>query len=110
MTGHGSHEQTLRELVAHVVDDGKSYAKAEIHLWREIVLAKVGIIRPAAIALVVALLFVQAALTVLAAALGMALATWLGVAGGLAAGAVIVVLIAGILAAYAVNRLKRLGQ
>lgn len=107
MPSEFGHEESLREIVTRVVENGKDYARAEVNLAKQTALAKVGAIRPAAILLVCALLLVQAGLTVLAAALGMALAIWLGVAGGLAAGAVIVLLIAGLLALSAVSKLKR---
>lgn len=102
-------EDSLKHIVYRVIDDGKDYARAEINVVKQIALSKVDAIRPAAIMLVVAVFLLQAALTVLTAALGMALATWLGTAGGLAVGAVIVLVVVGILALAAINRLKRIG-
>jgi protein-S-isoprenylcysteine O-methyltransferase Ste14 len=102
-------EESLKQIVSRVIDDGKDYARAEANLVKQIALAKVNAIRPAAIMLVVAVFLLQAALTVLAAALGMTLAIWLGVPGGLAVGALLVLAVVGLLAWLAVNRLKRIG-
>ena len=101
-------EESLRRIISRVVDDGKDYARAEVNLVKQVALAKVNAIRPAVILIVVAVFLLQAGLTVLAAALGMTLAIWLGTAGGLAVGAVIVLAVAGLLALLAVGRLKRI--
>lgn len=100
------HQESLGELVSRLLDNAKDYVRAEIALVRQTALSKVDAIRPAAIMAVVAIFLAQAALTVLVAALGMALAAWLGTAGGLAVGAVIVLAVAGLLVLLAVNRVK----
>ena len=99
-------EETLGELVTRLAEDGKAYARAEVDLAKKTVLARVAAVRPAAILIVVAVLLVQAALTVLTGALGMLLAIWMGPAAGLAIGAVIVLAVAGILVWSAVSKLK----
>lgn len=96
--------------MTEVVDDGKTYLKAEIGLWRAIALSKVDIIRPAVIAVVAALMLVQAGLTVVTAGFGMALAKWVGVPGGLALAGLLLLVIAAALALFAVARLKALGR
>lgn len=99
-------EESLRELVARLIDSGKAYAQAEVALVKTTVSVRAAQAKPAAIFGVIAILLVQAALTVLVAALGMALAQWLTPAGGLAAGAVIALLIAGLLGWMAARRLS----
>ena len=100
-------EESLGEIVTRVVDNGKDYARAEIAVAKATVRAKLDAVRPAAIYIVCAIFLLQAALTVLAAALGMALARWLGTAGGLAVGALIVLVVVGLLAGAAVAKLKK---
>lgn len=99
-------DDTLGELVTRLSEDAKAYAKAEVAVVKRSVLARVAAIKPSAIYIVLAILLVQAALTVLTAALGMVLAIWLGPPGGLAAGAVIVLAVAGLLVRLAVVKLR----
>jgi len=100
-------EESLRDIVARVVEDGKDYARAEVALVKTTVTSKVDAVKPAVIFYAVALVLALAALPVLVAALGMALAIWLGVAGGLAVGAVIVLAMAGLFVLLANSRLKQ---
>lgn len=104
----GEHEESLRDLVARVIDNGKAYARAEVTLVKETVSTRVEQVRPVAIYLVVAVLLVQAALTVLIGALGMTFAIWIGPAGGLAVAAVLTLAIAGLLGLLAIARVKRI--
>ena len=106
LTGGAIQDDSLGELVTRLSESGKAYAKAEVELAKQTVLARVAALKPAVILVVIAILLVQAALTVLTGALGMLLATWIGAAGGLAAGAAIVLLLAGILVWAAVSKLK----
>ena len=99
-------EESLRELVARLIDSAKAYLTAEVTLVKTMVSVRVARAKPAAIYGVIAILLVQAALTVLIAALGMLLATWLTPAGGLAMGAVIALLIAGLLGWLAARSLS----
>ncbi|WP_174273183.1 phage holin family protein [Sphingomonas bacterium] len=104
----GSREdQSLRALIARLIDETKAYAKAEIGVVKATAMAWVSPAKIAVPLIVVAILLLQAALTVLVAALGMTLAVWLGTAGGLAVGAVIVLAIAGLLAWIAISRFSK---
>lgn len=98
------HDESLRDLVARLIDSAKAYASAEVAVVKKTVTFRVDQAKPAAIFGVAALLIVQAALTVLIAALGVALARWIGVAGGLAVAAVLALMVAGLLVWLALRR------
>lgn len=107
---HGAEPESLRDLATRVIDDGKAYLQAEVRVVKQTVSTKVGQIGPAAGLLAGALLLVQAALTVLAAALGLLLAQWLGSAGGFAVAALIVLALAGLLAWIALRRIGNIAK
>ena len=99
-------EQSIGEVVSDLVDQGKAYAKAEVELVKAQALAKVEQFKVPAILLFGALLFAQAAVTVLAVAVALGLAPLIGPFGG---GLVAVVLaggVAGLLAWMAIKRLQ----
>jgi Putative Actinobacterial Holin-X, holin superfamily III len=99
-------EQPIGELVGQLIDEGKAYAKAEVELAKATALAKAEGFKVPAILLFAALLFAQAAVTVLAITVALTLAPAIGPLGGgliavlLAGGA------AGLLAWLAIQRLK----
>ena len=99
-------ERPIGEVVSQLVDEGKAYAKAEIDLAKETALAKVAAYKLPAALLFGALLFAQAAVTVLAVTIAMALAPLIGPLGG----GLIAVLVAGgaagLLVWLALQRLK----
>ena len=99
-------EESLRDLVARLIDSAKAYLNAEVALIKTTASVRIAQAKPAAIFAVTAILLVQAALTVLVAALGMLLARWLTPAGGLAAGAVLALLVAGLLGWMAARQLS----
>jgi hypothetical protein len=101
---------SLRELVAQLIEDGKAWATAEIAVVKSTAAAWMAPAKIAVPLVMGAVLLVQAALTVLVAAVGMVLATWLGVAGGLAVGALLFLLIAGGLITIAVRRMGQAGK
>lgn len=101
---------SLRDIVARLIDDGKAYAQAEITVVKATAAAWLTPAKIAVPLIVAAIFLLQAALTILVAALGMALATILGTAGGLAASAVIVLLIAAVLVWVAVSKLGKAGK
>ncbi|NIJ06838.1 small-conductance mechanosensitive channel [Sphingomonas vulcanisoli] len=107
MTPVGGKEESVRELIARLIDETKAYVKAEIGVVKSTALAWVDRAKIAVPLIVTAILLVQAALIVLIAAFGMALAAWLGVAGGLAVAAVIVLLIAGVCVGIAVSKVSK---
>lgn len=90
-------QESLRDLIARLIDSGKAYARAEVALVRQTFVTRIGQIKPAIALAVPAIFIVQAALTVLLVALGFVLARWLGPAGGMALAAVIGLGIAGLL-------------
>ncbi|WP_116090161.1 phage holin family protein [Sphingomonas crusticola] len=98
--------ESLRELAARVIDNGKAYVRAEVTLAKTTVTTKAAQAGPAAGLIVVAIVLVQAAATILAASLGLLLARWLGLAGGFAVAALVVLLVAGLLGWTAVKRIK----
>ena len=105
MTDGGGQEESLRDLVARVIDNTKAYLRAEANLLKQTASLWATRAIPAAVLIVIAILLTQAALTVLIAALGWALASWLGVPAGLALAAVITLALAGLLVWLAVRKL-----
>lgn len=99
-------ERPIGEVVSQLVDEGKAYAKAEVELAKASALAKVAEFKVPAILLFAALLFAQAAVTVLAVTIALALAPLIGPLGG----GLVAVLVAGGAAALlgwlAMQRLK----
>ena len=75
-------EQPIGELVHQLIDEGKAYAKAEVDLAKAQALAKAAALKVPAILLFSALLFAQAAVTVLAVTIAMTLAPMIGPLGG----------------------------
>ena len=102
----GEQPASLRELAARVIDNGKAYIRAEVTLVKATVTTKASQAGPAIGLIVTAIVLIQAALTVLVASLGLLLARWLGLPGGFAAAAVLVLLVAGMLGLTAVKRFK----
>ena len=99
-------ERPIGEVVHQLIDEGKAYAKAEVDLAKAQALAKAAEYKIPAIQLFAALLFAQAAVTVLAVTVALALAPLIGPLGG---GLVAVVLAGGaaaLLGWLAVQRLK----
>ena len=100
-------ERPIGEVVHQLIDEGKAYAKAELDLARAQAFAQADRFKMPAALLFGALLFAQAAVTVLAVTIALALEPLIGPLGG---GMVAVVLAggtAGLLAWLAVQRLKR---
>lgn len=99
-------ERPIGEVVHQLIDEGKSYAKAEVDLAKAQALAKAGALKVPAILLFAGLLFAQAAVTVLVVTVALTLAPLLGplggglIAVGLAGGA------AALLAWLGIERLK----
>jgi hypothetical protein len=75
-------ERPIGEVVGQLIDEGKAYARAEVELAKMSALAKVEQFKVPAILLFAALLFAQAAVTVLAVTIAMALAPLIGPLGG----------------------------
>jgi hypothetical protein len=98
-------EESLRDLLMRVIDNTKAYVRAEINLVKTTVSTKAGKAGPALGLLVVALLVIQASLTVLVVALGALLACWIGWPAGLGLAAVIGFAMSGILAWTAYKKL-----
>lgn len=79
-------EKPIGEVVHQLIDEGKAYAMAEVELAKAQALAKAAEFKLPAIYLFTALLFAQAAVTVLAVTIALALAPLIGpLAGGLVA-------------------------
>jgi hypothetical protein len=99
-------ERPFGEVVSQLVDEGKAYAKAEVDLAKASALAKASEFKVPAILLFASLLFAQAAVTVLAVTIALALAPLIGPLGG----GLVAVLVAGGAAALlgwlAIQRLK----
>jgi hypothetical protein len=100
-------ERPIGELVHELVEDGKAYAQAELGVAKAIATAKAGSLKVPAILLGAALLFAQAAVTVLAVAVFLGLLALMGpVLAGLVA-FLIFAGAAGALAWFGVERAKR---
>lgn len=84
-------EPPIGEVVSQLFEEGKAYAKAEVDLAKAQAFAKLAQLKVPAILLFAALLFAQAAVTVLAVTVALALAPMIGPLGG----GLIAVLIAG---------------
>src|SRR3954470_15985491 len=77
-------ESSIGELFGRLAEDGRGFVEAEIGLYKKDAVRRAGLARNGAIALVVALLLVNAALVALLVGLAMQLAAWVGPAlGGL---------------------------
>lgn len=98
-----SEQESLRDLIARLIDSGKAYARAEVALIRQTVVTRIGQIKPAIALAIPAIFIIQAALTVLLVALGFVLARWLGPAGGMAAAAAIGLIVAGLLIWFSIR-------
>jgi hypothetical protein len=106
-TESAAEQESLRDLATRVIENGKAYAHAELTVIKETVATKAGVAGPAAALVIIAILIVQAAITVLAASLGLLLAPWLGLPGGFAVAALIWLALAGLLVWIAAARFKR---
>lgn len=91
-------ERPIGELVHELVEEGRSYARAEVGLYQAIAVAKARALALPAGLLAAALFIAMAALNALAVGLVMALANFIG---PLAAGLVAMLLLAGIAAGLA---------
>ncbi|MEO8546864.1 MAG: hypothetical protein ABI422_00715 [Sphingomicrobium sp.] len=76
--GDPDEERPIGELVTRFVEEGKAYAKAELGVAKAIALAKAGSLKVPAILFAAAFLLLQAAATVLAIALFLALLPLIG--------------------------------
>ena len=99
-------EPSIGEVVHQLIDEGKAYAAAEVELAKAQALAKAAEFKVPAILLFAALLFAQAAVSVLAVTIALSLAPLIGPLGG----GLVAVLVAGGAAALlgwlALERLK----
>lgn len=105
----GTEERSIGELFGQLSDDARSYAQAEAKLYQAIARRRIGRARNGAIALVVAALLANAALSVLLIGLSLELALHVGPAlGGLIVTAVVLG-IAFFLLRYGAAKLGALG-
>jgi hypothetical protein len=88
-------ERPIGEVVHQLIDEGKAYAKAELDLAKAQALAKADALKIPAVLLFTALLFAQAAVTMLAVTVAMTLAPLIGPLG---AGLVAVLVVGGVAA------------
>jgi len=101
-------ERPVGELVNELMDEGKAYARAEIGLAKAVAVAKAkGLAWPAALFLA-ALIVLQSAVTILAVGIFMALLRPLGPILAAIIASLLFCGIAGALAWYGVERLKRI--
>ena len=103
----GDTDRPVGELIHELIEDGKAYARAEVGLVKAMATAKANALKLPAILLGVAFLLSLAAITALAVGVAMALATLIGpLAGGIAAFFMFAA-VAGGLAWYGVERLRK---
>jgi putative superfamily III holin-X len=100
-------ERPIGELVQELVDEGKAYARAELDLGKAIATTKAKALALPAGLLVAALFIVMAAINALAFGIVLALALLMGPLLGGIVGMLIFAAIAGGLAWYGVERLRR---
>jgi hypothetical protein len=105
----GTRERSIGELFGQLSDDAKSYAAAEAKLYQAIARRRIGRARNGAIALVVAALLANAALSVLLIGLSLELALHVGPALGGLIVTVVVLAIAFFLVRYGAAKLGALG-
>ena len=105
----GTQERSIGELFGQLSDDARSYAAAEAKLYQAIARRRVGRARNGAIALVVAALLANAALSVLLIGLSLELALHVGPALGGLIVTVVVLGIAFFLVRYGAAKLGALG-
>lgn len=103
-------DESLRDLIARLIESVRDYARAEIALVKQTAASWVGAAKPAIAFVVVAILLVQASLTVLVAAAGVGIGHWLGLAGGLAVGAVLGLVAAGLLVYLAIRQFSGMSK
>ncbi|HEX4738339.1 MAG TPA: phage holin family protein [Allosphingosinicella sp.] len=102
-------EPSIGDLFGRLADDAKTYVRAEADLYKAIALHRVGAARNGAIALVAAVLLLNAALVTLVVSFALGLAPVVGpVLGGLIVFAAVAV-ISFFLVLYGAGRLKLLG-
>jgi putative superfamily III holin-X len=100
-------DRPVGELVHELIEDGKSYARAEVGLVKAMAAAKADALKFPAILFGIAFLLSLAAITALAVGVAMGLATLIGpLAGGIAA-FLLFAAVAGGLAWHGVTRLRR---
>lgn len=105
--GDSREERGIGDLVGQLVDEGKAYARAELHLAKAIAKAKASGLRVPAILLGGAFLFAQAAVTVFAVAL---FATLDDSVGPLLAGLLAFLLFAAVAGGLGWIAVRRLGE
>ncbi|WCT73579.1 hypothetical protein PQ455_18540 [Sphingomonas naphthae] len=89
--------ESIGALFSRLIDRARDVLRAEVTYYRETATAKVtGLVKPAVLGFV-ALMFVQASLTVLVVTIGIVLGRWLGAAAGLFAAVAAGLLIAALL-------------
>lgn len=100
-------ERPIGELVHELIEDGKAYARAEIDLYKTIAAAKGKALAFPAALFAVAFILALAAITALAVGLVLALAKFIGPLLAGLVGLLLFAAIAGALAWYGVQRLRR---
>ena len=100
-------ERGVGEIVGQLVDEGKAYARAEFDLAKAIATAKASALKLPAILFGAALLFAQAAVTVLAVAVFAALQ---GFIGPILAGLVVLLIFGGLAGGLAWLGVKKLSE
>lgn len=75
VSGEDPHEESIGDLFGRLIDDGKSYAKAEIDVYRQVALHRAGRAKSGVAALVAGAILLLSALTalVMGAVLGLSL-------------------------------------
>jgi hypothetical protein len=105
----GTRERSIGELFGQLSDDAKGYAAAEAKLYQAIARRRIGRARNGAIALLVAALLANAALSVLLIGLSLELALHVGPALGGLIVTLVVLGIAFLLVRYGAGKLGALG-
>jgi hypothetical protein len=98
--------ESLRDLVARLIDTTRAYLKAEIVLAKARVRARIGALLPVVALVLTGMVLAQASLAVLIVAAGALFARWIGWAGGLALAGLLGLLLGALLAWAGYKTLK----
>ncbi|HMI19896.1 MAG TPA: hypothetical protein VK533_10155 [Sphingomonas sp.] len=104
----GGEPESLHDLAARVIDNGTAYLKAELTLAKEQAISSVKEARPTIRLVMIALMLGQCAVMLLAVSLGFLLARWLGLPGGFAAAAVLMIGAMALIGRNVVERIRRI--
>ena len=100
------HGESIGALFSRLIDRAGDFIRAEIAFYKEAVARKLNQAKLSVVLGIVAVMIVQASLTVLLVALGLGVAHWIGLAGGVAVAGLLGLAAAGLCVYLAILRIK----